>query len=253
MLKINSLTLFLLVLSTITISAQKWRVGISTGVALYQGDLTEQIAIHSIKNNKPTVGGFVHYQINEKFSLRANYLQGEISANEGVYHKIPWRVQRGFSFKSPITEVSTVVEWDFLKWKIGKKNHSKKQFLSLCVVGGLGYVKTKPQVDFNEPNPMFEDVNIDKLAQYNRNHLVVPMGIGVKWHISPNKTLSLEGANRTTFTDYLDGVSKTAQPKYGDWYLIGTLSFSQQLTWGGKNNYGNKRGFNASVSCPKFK
>jgi opacity protein-like surface antigen len=251
--KLNNLLLAILVSSPVLLSAQKFSIGLLAGVATYQGDITEKYSTQGIAENKPTLGGFIKYHFNEKLSIRANYLQGVISGDERIYHNTPWRVERGFSFKSPITEIATMIEWDALNWQFGNNGYAQGQKLSLYLMGGLGFVKTKPVVDFNEPNPMFEDVNIDKLAQYNRNHLVIPMGMGVKWKITSNQTLSLELANRATFTDYLDGISKTAQPKYGDWYLIGMVSFSQALTWESGSRYGKRRGYNASVSCPKFK
>jgi opacity protein-like surface antigen len=251
--KLNYLLLAILGFSPLLLSAQKFSIGLLAGVATYQGDVTEKYSTQGISENKPTFGGFVKYHFKDNLSVRANYLQGVISGDENIYRNTPWRIQRGFSFKSPITEIATMVEWDALNWHFGNNGYAQGQKLSLYVMGGVGFVKTNPVVDFNEPNPMYEDVNIDKLAQYSRNHIVIPMGVGIKWRITPNQTLSLEAANRLTFTDYLDGISKTAQPKYGDWYLIGMISFSQTLSWEGGSSFSRKRGYNASVSCPKFK
>ncbi len=248
--KITHTLLFLCFLPLFS-SAQKWSLGVSAGTALYQGDITERFRVFT-REYKMTVGGFVKYQLNDKINIKANYLRGTIIGDEGRYLHIAWRKARGFKFESPISEVSTVVEWDFLKKRFGTRYGSKGLSFSLFVLGGLGYVKTNPQVDFNEPNPFFEDVNIDKLAQYSRTHLILPMGLGVKWHITPQTMLSIELGNRTTFTDYLDGISKTAQPKYGDWYLVGLVSFSQQISFRGNNSSSHIRISKASVSCPRF-
>jgi OmpA-OmpF porin, OOP family len=248
--KTNSILFVLLTALPSLLFSQKLSLGVFSGSSFYLGDVTERFYFQGIIKNKPSVGGFLKYDFNNRFSIRANYLQGEISGDERIYHKIPWRVERGFSFKSPIKESSVIAEWSFLKKEFGNYSRSGSQAISLYLVVGLGYLKTNPVVDFNEPNSMFEDVNSDKFAQYNRNHFVVPMGLGVKWQISKDKTIGLEVANRTTFTDYLDGISKLAQPKFGDWYLAATVSFSQDLTWG--SNFLRGRGMNASVSCPKF-
>jgi OmpA-OmpF porin, OOP family len=249
--KINSLLFVLLTALPPLVFSQKLSLGVFSGASSYLGDVTEQFYFRGLVKNKPSVGGFLKYDFNDKFSIRANYLQGEISGDEREYHKIPWRVERGFNFKSPIKESSLIAEWTFLKKRFGNYSRSKSQAISLYLMAGLGYVKTNPVVDFNEPNSMFEDVNSDKLAQYNRNHVVIPLGMGVKWQISKHKTLGLEVANRTTFTDYLDGISKLAQPKNGDWYFVSTVSISQDLTWGSNSHKG--RGAHASVSCPKFR
>jgi OmpA-OmpF porin, OOP family len=251
MMKFNSQLFFLFLILPILTSAQKLSFGISTGFALYQGDVTERFPVQNLLDNKPTIGGFVKFQVNEKLSLRASYLKGEISGDEKIYHKIPWREVRGFSFKSPISEWAAMAEWDILTKHFTHNSHSKGQSFSVYLTGGIGYVKTDPKVDFNEPNPMFEDVNIDKLAQYNRNHIVAPIGIGVKYKFAPNHSVSVEAANRTTFTDYLDGISKTAQPKNGDWYLIGIVSYSISLGFERQRSY--KRTRKTGVSCPKFR
>jgi OmpA-OmpF porin, OOP family len=247
--KINSLILVLLATFPSLLFSQKLSLGVFTGASSYFGDLTKQFYFQGLIKNKPSVGGFLKYDFNDKFSVRANYLQGEISGDERTYRNIPWRVERGFSFKSPIKETSALVEWSFLNKKFGGYSRSKSQNMSLYLLAGLGYVKTNPNVDFNEPNNMFEDVTSDKLAQYNKNHIVIPFGFGIRWQMSKDKTLSYEAANRLTFTDYLDGISKLAQPKYGDWYFISTITFSQDLSWSGFC----KGGLQANVSCPKFR
>lgn len=249
--KITQLFLLFLSLSPISSYTQNWSVGVSAGTAIYQGDVTERFP-PNIKNTKLAFGGFVKFHITDNISLRANYMQGEISGSDSNYPRVPWRMKRGFNFKSPITELSTIGEWNVLKKRFGKRQGSKGQLFSLYVLGGLGYVKTNPLTDFNEPNPFFEDVNIDKLAQFSRTHIVLPIGIGIKWHITPHNTLSFETANRTTFTDYLDGISKTAQPKFGDWYFVGMVSFSQNFSFSGKNNNNSRHISNRRVSCPRF-
>jgi OmpA-OmpF porin, OOP family len=246
--KFNSLLFFFLVVFPTLISAQKFSIGLSAGVSIYQGDLSERFSLAGMAAYKPTIGAFANYQFGDRFSVRASFFKGKISGDERIYTNKLWRKQRGFSFTSPIMETAALAEWAFLKRRIGKHARSTGQSVAIYLVAGLGYTNTQPKVDFNEPNPLFEDVNLDKLAQYSRNHLVVPMGMGIKWQISHHKSLRFEAANRTTFTDYLDGISKTAQPKYRDWYLVPMVLFSQGLTWG------NKKGrSHASVSCPKFK
>ena len=246
--KINSLLFLLIVVFPTIISAQKLSFGLFAGISIYHGDVSERFSVAGMAAYRPSVGVFADYQLGDNFSLRASFLKGQISGDERIYNNKPWRKQRGFSFTSPITETAALLEWAFLRRKVGKYARATGQSVSLYFIAGVGYAHTQPNVDFNEPNPFFEDVNIDKLAQYSRNHLVVPMGLGLKWQISHHKSLRVEAANRTTFTDYLDGISKTAQPKYRDWYLVPMVLFSQGLTWGNKRG-----GSHASISCPKFK
>jgi hypothetical protein len=145
--------------------------------------------------------------------------------------------------------VTGKVEYDVLKLDFSSKRQLIKPNFSIYLLASVGYLRTNPVVDFNEPNAIYERIEIDKFAKYNRSHLTAGYGMGMKWHITKQQTLSFEGVNNSPFTDYLDGISNSAQSKFSDWYFIGLVSFSHQFS---KSNLTiNKR--NSSVSCPRFK
>jgi hypothetical protein len=229
-------------------SAQVLSIGLSRGIAFYQGDVSERSLLH-LKDFNAAYGGFVKFQFNNRLSIRANYITGALSGRDKNYTKLQWRINRGFQFKTPIKEVAAKVEYDVLKLDFSNKRQAIKPNFSIYLLASVGYLKTDPIVDFNEPNAIYERIEIDKFAKYNRSHTTAGLGMGVKWHITKQQTLSFEGANNSPFTDYLDGISNSAQAKFSDWYFIGLLSFSHQFS---KVNLIQKKR-NSSVSCPRFK
>jgi hypothetical protein len=46
----------------------------------------------------------------------------------------------------------------------------------------------------------------------------VPVGIGIRYSLSQALSITAEAAYRLTFTDYLDGFSKVADPSKNDHY-----------------------------------
>jgi long-subunit fatty acid transport protein len=245
---IRTLLLLVFGFSTIFISAQDLSLGLSTGTAFYQGDVSEPSLLR-LKDYNSVYGGVVKYQYNDKLSLRASFIKGTISGQDKNYTQIPWRQKRGFKFKSPITEILTSVEWDALNLQFGSRKRYKGMSVTLYAIGGIGYLKTDPNVDFNEPNAIYEQVNIDKLANYNRSHLSAGFGAGIKWQITPHQTLSFEGMNHTAFTDYLDGISNAAQPRFSDWYFISVLTLCYNFS---SKTHGGSSIPRTAVVCPRF-
>jgi Domain of unknown function (DUF6089) len=245
---IRTLLLQVLGLSAFYLSAQDLSIGLSTGTAFYQGDISEPSLLR-LKDYNSVFGGVVKYHFNDKLSLRTSFLKGTISGQDKNYTQIPWRQKRGFKFRSPITEILSSVEWDALKLHFGSRKRYKGMTVALYAIGGIGYLKTNPQVDYNEPNAIYEQVNIDKFAKYNRSHLSAGLGAGIKWHITPHQTISFEGMNHTAFTDYLDGISNAAQPRFSDWYFISVFTLCHNFS-----SKVRKEGFipRNSVVCPSF-
>jgi Domain of unknown function (DUF6089) len=226
--------------------SQTFSLGGIFGIAGYLGDVNEKIYFR-IQRDRTVAGGYFRYQANNMFSLRFNIYKGSLSGSDFDYSKNTWRQQRGFSFVSTFKEYSAAAEYDVLKLL----PNTQKLPLSVRLNLGVGYTVTNPIVDYNEPNAIYEDVTADKLAEYNRNILVLPIGLSFEWHFSKTFSLGIDGGMRKTFTDYLDGVSKLGNTKLKDWYFIGGISLTQKLNWIFDDNPHNRRS-NRRVKCPSF-
>jgi hypothetical protein len=70
---------------------------------------------------------------------------------------------------------------------------------------------------------------------------VIPAGAGIRYSISPAIAISAESSYRFTFTDYLDGFSRAANPSKNDHYQIITVSAVYRM------------GYKNPTSCPVLK
>lgn len=76
------------------------------------------------------------------------------------------------------------------------------------------------------------------------------MGLGIKYAMNHNFNLSLEAGYRKVFTDYLDGISKLANPNRNDIYLISALTLTKEF--GGGKRAANRLFKQGDSGCPKF-
>jgi opacity protein-like surface antigen len=117
------------------------------------------------------------------------------------------------------------------------------------VFAGVGYSFIKVKRDYSRFNAshfgstseVVSGLDEDIAVAPPRGIPVVPIGLGVRYGISPKLSFTLESSYRHTFTDYLDGFSRAANPALKDSYHSHTagLIFS----------FGNKN----KLDCPPVK
>jgi OmpA-OmpF porin, OOP family len=127
--------------------------------------------------------------------------------------------------------------------------------LTFYSFAGFGSALVNRKVNYNEGNFLNDKVALDKAAKDGPLYLQWHMGGGIKYHLTYRTTLSFEGGMRTTSTDYLDGISKSANPGSKDWYFLGLITLSQKIRWPFvKKIRGLTREVSHSrVKCPDFK
>lgn len=119
---------------------------------------------------------------------------------------------RNLAFRSNITEIALLAEFhplQLLYYEGGPPAFSP------YLVAGVGFFSFNPQASVGDRTvnlatlhtegqgfPEFRDRNPYRLAQAN-----VPLGIGVRYEISPLWNVKLEYLHRVLFTDYLDDAS----------------------------------------------
>jgi hypothetical protein len=245
------LTALLLCGSFYSLNAQKWSCAAQVGTTAYLGDVSERMAWQP--NLKRTlVGASVAYSPLDFLTVRLNVVTGQLSGNDAENTTTEWRKKRAFSFQTPFVETSILTEFDVFKAVFGADNRDKDNTFSAHVLLGVGVNHIDPMVDFNEPNPISELTGLDKNAVYNHNQVVIPYGFVVKWHLNDASAIRLEGTVRKTFSDYFDGVSKSALSKNNDVYMTATIGWEQTLSWGLKG-WERRRFTEGGVYCPKFR
>jgi hypothetical protein len=171
-------------------------------------------------------------------ALRLEGTIGQIKAYDSILKKVKTsttgRYERNLSFRSTITEFMAVLELHplFMFKKYEDENGSiDPPRLSPYIVAGVGYFSFNPQAkllnQWVDLHPLrtegqgfaeYPDKKTYKLQQIN-----IPVGLGVKYELSPMLNLRAEFVYRTLSTDYLDDVSTTyADPNLFSQYFSGS-------------------------------
>lgn len=187
-----------------------FRVGVSAGVTNYLGDLDDDF---TFKFTKPGFGITGSYRFNPMMTARLGFFQGWASASDESSTDIA-RNRRNLSFRTPITEATFNVVFDFVPTD---RSYAYRPFLTPYIFGGVSIFSFNPQAqvgsEWIELKPLgtegqfLPDPNNIYPDPYNLTQVAIPMGGGVRLALARNWDLEFEIGWRKTFTDYLDDVS----------------------------------------------
>ena len=95
------------------------------------------------------------------------------------------------------------------------------------VFTGIGAVKFNPKA-----KGLSEDARETKYFESRQAvfNYMIPFGVGYKYDVNKNYTIGVEFSSHLPFTDYLDGVSESADPRNNDWYVFGGFTASYWFT-----------------------
>jgi opacity protein-like surface antigen len=204
----------------------KYEFGINAGLFLYQGDLTPRVE-GAIETPSFGINIFANRIISPSFSLRTNLSLGSLRGDDSKYTDPAWRQQRNFNFYSSVVEVS-----ESLLWNVLRKNDVQTGF-SPYVYAGVGLSSVNIRRDASRFNPeafavdpqIVAGLQTDLETDPPKNLFVFPVGVGVKYWITPNIAINADASYRITFTDYLDGFSKAGWSGRKDYYYNHAIGF----------------------------
>lgn len=185
-------------------------IGPFLGCSYYIGDLNP--TGHFNQFTKPAVGLVLRHNFSTRLAIRGNALFGSIEGDDSFAFN-PAQQQRNLKFKSPVSELSAQLEFNFLDFEMGSDRH----IFSPYIFGGFAIFKFNPQArvgnNWVDLQPLgTEGQGLPGAAsrrKYQLSQVSLPFGIGVKMSLAKNLGLSIEWGMRKTFTDYLDDVSTT--------------------------------------------
>lgn len=195
-------------------SGQNHELGISLGVSNYLGDLAWKGDIPIISETNPSAfrpAGGIYYRNNftDFTSFRTSFSLGGLYANDAETNNDPARINRNLHFRSIVADLSVMLEWNILPYRIGD---SKKMFTPFIGVGITGFY-FNPQAELNgrwiDLQPLGTEGQglIEGKERYSLFQYAIPGVFGFKANISNRIALSIEFQYKYTFTDYLDDVS----------------------------------------------
>lgn len=200
-------------LAAFSASAQRKKrsaeIGVFLGGSYYIGDLNP--LIHFNQFTKPA-GGFVfRYNLDPRLAARANVFFGSIEGHDS-FSSSEAAQQRNLSFRSPLTELSAQLEFNFLDYQIGNERRKFSPYIFLGIAGFKFSPKGELNGNWVPLQPLgTEGQGLDGGATKKKYKLIqvsIPFGVGIKANLSKNIGVSFEWGMRKTFTDYLDDVSK---------------------------------------------
>lgn len=221
------------------LNTSKYEVGANIGTYIYQGDLAPS-RFGSFKTMQPGLDLYGTRYLSPSLGVRANLSFSRLKGDDAKYSTPHYRRQRNFNFKTNLFEVSAVAVWKPFAdnySKLGRGSISPYLFAG----AGLGLVKIKRDWSnlnapyFAEDNDFLTGLAADQAHRTPRLMPVIPIGAGVQYGLSDKWFLHLETTYRYTFTDYLDGFSRSANPSRKDTYynisLGVTYKFGKSASW----------------------
>lgn len=233
--KIHYSSSFLVLLSFVltiqNLSGQNFKrpheMGFFIGTSNYAGDIVKT-GNYDMREFGAAYGAF--YRINsQSLSWKFSLLRGQLSGDD-----LSWvgtdRVDRGFSFTSPLTEFAVHAEFQLLNRGEWRMNSSSRRYFDAFLFAGAGVALVNPKTNFNRslggdyPAWIAEDERNRKTAM-----MTIPVGFGMKYEIGENFIVGADFSLNPVFNDYLDGISRSADPEDNDWYVTGGFSFAMKL------------------------
>ncbi|MEY4933949.1 MAG: hypothetical protein RIS64_308 [Bacteroidota bacterium] len=201
-------------------TAQRFEAGMFVGASNYVGDLADPQLFY--RATGVAYGGFARYNITPRWTARVGFTTGMLQGSDA---NTPRNAIRGFTFSGDVYEMSGLIEWNFLgKPAFSRNGMFARQVDPYLFIGGAlaSFTVTAKAPANTSPYPFPE--------KDNRNvTIALPVGGGVKFHLSEEFTLGLEFGNRFTTSDYVDGISASANPKSKDWYMFGGMTLSYTI------------------------
>lgn len=182
---------------------------VAGGGMFYIGDLNNQ-TLFSMPRWGASVG--LHTRLDNRWALRFEATYGLIQCDKD------YLVRRNLSFRSNILEGAAMVEFNFRPFGPGATESKWSPYI-FC---GLGFFHFNPEGSYVDSHGNVQWVHLQPLrtegqgtsaypdrAPYKRLGFCMPFGVGVKWRLCKEVTLTAEYGFHKTWTDYLDDVSTT--------------------------------------------
>src|ERR1022692_1178527 len=188
------------------------------GATNFLGDLggANQIGTHGFKDlnlalTRPAVTIGFRFKIAPNFSVKNNLCWGILSGNDALTQE-QFRHARNLNFRSQVWELSTQLEYNFVKEQKGHvykikgvrgMQHKDRQFY-LFVGGGVFHFH--PYGEWNGKWYDLPPLHTENVS-YSLYSAMISTGGGLRFAINRYWGVGFEVGLRYTFTDYLDDVS----------------------------------------------
>lgn len=193
------------------------------------------------KVTRPSFGMYAILMWKEAIGVKLEGTFGSIHSYDSILKKVApstfGRYERNLSFRSRIADVQLAAEVHPLFFK--QYEEGQAPYWSPYLVAGIGFFSFNPEAKLNNNwhylHPLRTEgqgfAEYPDRKQYSLTQFNVPLGIGIKYEVTPSINARLELVHRFLFTDYLDDVStEYIDPALFTSYLSpGQAALAQQL------------------------
>jgi hypothetical protein len=181
--------------------------GVAVGAAHYFGDINTRAGL-----NRPKLAASLLFrkQFGKYIALRLQGTYARVGYSD-VYSENEAQRLRNLSFNSDIFELAVLGDFNFFRFIPGERNYRFTPFVSL----GAGFFTYDPYAYLNDEKYFLRPLGTEgqgsalypEREAYSTMAFVFPMGVGIKYNLTPKTNLTFEISHRFTTTDYLDDVS----------------------------------------------
>ncbi len=176
-----------------------------TGTSTYWGELANK---GDYLDAKPNVNLGLQAFLGSRVSARAEINWFQLSGDDAQATG-GGREFRNLSFQSNNYEISLTGAVHLFPLGV---RYYQRPAINFYGFTGIGILYFNPTAELNGARYALQPLMTENV-KYSRTQPVIPYGLGVKIKAGPFFNFVIEGANRLTFTDYLDDVSTVHQDK----------------------------------------
>jgi outer membrane protein OmpA-like peptidoglycan-associated protein len=195
---------------------ESWTVGAYTGPSLYRGDLSQD-NLGTMRGGQLLHGIQATYRLRPSWELGLRLQHGQVEAADHFFPDDSMRQLRDLVFRTRLTDLALLVHFTPFA--------AAEPALQPELGAGFGFVWFQPRADFtgNAIIALNEKIKEDQLTAYLPNSPIIPLRAGLRWQPLPHWSVRFGFQYNLTFTDYLDGISKTIDPGRNDHYGLAYL------------------------------
>ncbi|MBS1646077.1 MAG: hypothetical protein JST67_01915 [Bacteroidetes bacterium] len=213
---------------------ERKEVYFGVGISNFLGDLggLNKVGTHysyadiEFKLTKPSVTLGYRYRFSKNWASSTDFTFLQVAGDDKLTQE-PFRHNRNLNFKSNIFELVTRIEYGFsfskhgnryqIKKTMSRRYHAFSSFYYFTVGIGAFYYNPQEYLGGNWYSVRQYSLEGQGLPggpnQFSLVSVCIPMGLGAKFTIQKKWTVGIEYIFRKTFTDYIDGVSRTYYDK----------------------------------------
>lgn len=182
---------------------EPWSLSASAGATQYFGELYSFWKYNEGVQPDWDANIAVHYTFGTNLRARVDLSYINISGQDPPSDPRAHRAARNLHFRAKNWEATAMIEYYLFPVKVPNIH---RNLWNLYAFAGLGVSTNNPEAQLDENWVDLRPLQLEN-NPYERNIMVFPMGLGLKYKLNVYTDLTLEGNYRFTMTDYMDDIS----------------------------------------------